>query len=366
MKIESAICRHTGKLAIETVDLEEPRENEILVRTIATGICHTDISVMNQVLPAPLPIALGHEGAGIVEKIGAKVTNVAVGDHVVMTYDYCGTCPSCLAGKQTYCHNSFDYCFGGHRPDGSSPISKDGEAVGGSFFGQSSLATYSICYDRNVVKVRKDAPLELLGPLACGIQTGAGAVLNALKVEKGSDFAVFGAGAVGLSAIMAAKIAGARRIIAVDVAPERLALAKELGATDIINGATDDILEIIASLTEGGVMFALDTSGVPTVMQQAVMALAPRGTCGWLAGVSPDLNITVNPLFLLYGRSIRGIIEGDAHDASAFINKLIDWHMEGKFPFDKLIKTYPFSDLDTAIADSKSGSAIKPIVVFDT
>lgn len=366
MKIESAICRHVGKIAIETIDLEEPRENEVLVRNIATGICHTDISVMNQVLPAPLPIALGHEGAGIVEKVGAKVTNVAIGDHVVMTYDYCGTCPSCLAGKQTYCHNSFDYCFGGYRPDGSSPISKDGEALHGSFFGQSSLSTYSLCYDRNIVKVRKDAPLELLGPLACGIQTGAGAVLNALKVKKGSDFAVFGAGAVGLSAIMAAKIAGARHIIAVDVAPERLELARQLGATDIINGTSENVLEKIAGLTEGGVMYSLDTSGVETVMQQAVMSLAPRGTCGWLAGVSPDMNVTVNPLFLLYGRSIRGIIEGDAHDASAFINQLIDWHMEGKFPFDKLIKTYPFSEIETAIIDTKSGSAIKPIIVFDT
>lgn len=365
MKIESAICRHAGQVTIETIDLEEPRENEVLVRCVATGICHTDISVMNQVLPAPLPIALGHEGAGVVEKLGSKVTNVAVGDHVVMTYDYCGTCPSCLAGKNTYCHNSFDYCFGGHRPDGSSPISKDGEILHGSFFGQSSLATYSLCYDRNVVKVRKDAQLEILGPLACGIQTGAGAVLNALQVEQGSDFAVFGAGAVGLSAIMAAKIAGAQRVIAVDIAPERLELAHELGATDTINGASENVLEKIAALTDGGVLYSLDTTGVPAVMQQAVMALAPRGTCGWLAGVSPDLNISVNPLFLLYGRSIRGIIEGDAHDASTFINQLVDWHMDGKFPFDKLIKTYPFSDLDTAIADSKSGKSIKPVILFD-
>lgn len=365
MKIESAICRHAGQIAIETVDLEDPRENEILVRNIATGICHTDISVMNQVLPAPLPIVLGHEGAGIVEKIGAKVSNVEVGDHVVMTYDYCGTCPSCLAEKQTYCHHSFDYCFGGDRPDGSSPISQNGDTVHGSFFGQSSLATYSLCYDRNVVKVRKDAPIELLGPLACGIQTGAGAVLNALKVEQDTDFAVFGAGAVGLSAIMAAKIAGARRIIAVDVVPDRLELACELGATDIINGTSQDVLEKIATFTQGGVMYALDTSGVPSVMEQAVMSLAPRGTCGWLAGVSPDLTIAVNPTFLLNGRSIRGIIEGDAHDAEAFINQLIDWNMEGRFPFERLIRTFPFSDLDAAIAAGKSGKVIKPVVVFE-
>lgn len=365
MNIQAAIAREKGQIAIETVQLEQPRDNEILVRNVATGICHTDLSVLEQVLPAPLPMALGHEGAGVVVKVGANVTKVAPGDHVLMSYDYCGHCPSCDAGKLTYCHNSFAYCFGGQRPDGSTPLSKNGEPLGGSFFGQSSFATHSLCYDRNVIKVRKDAPLELLGPLGCGIQTGAGAILNALKVEAGSDIAIFGAGAVGLSAVMAARIAGARRIFAIDVVPERLALARELGATDIINGKTDDALAQIASRTDGGVMYALDTTGVEPVMKQAVACLAPCGTCVWIAGVSPELNIEINPLFLLYGRSVRGVIEGDSHDAQAFISQLIDWHMEGEFPFDKLIKTYGFADFSTAIADGKSGAAIKPVIVFD-
>lgn len=365
MKIKAAISRETGKIGIETIEIEEPRDNEILVRMVATGICHTDLSVMEQILPAPLPIALGHEGAGIVEKVGSKVTKVVPGDHVVMTYDYCGHCPSCDDGDHTYCHNSYDYCFGGNRPDGSSALSQDGQPVNSSFFGQSSLATFALCYDRNIIKVRKDAPLQLLGPLACGIQTGAGAILNVLKVKEASDLAIFGAGAVGLSAVMAAKLSNAEKIIVVDIVPERLELAKKLGATHVINGAKEDVLARIAELTDGGVMYSLDTSGVPSVMQQSVLSLAPRGTCGWLAGVSPELNIEINPLFLLYGRSIRGLIEGDSHDAQAFINKLLDWYMEGKFPFDKLIETYPFDDLENAMKDAKTGAAIKPVVVFE-
>jgi aryl-alcohol dehydrogenase len=364
MQIQAAIVRETGKIAVETVELDSPRDNEILVRNVATGVCHTDLAVMNQVLPAPLPMALGHEGAGVVVKVGANVTKVVPGDHVLMSYDYCGDCPSCNANKQTYCHHSFDYCFGGHRPDGSATLSKDGTPIGSSFFGQSSFATHSLCYDRNVVKVRKDAPLELLGPLGCGIQTGAGAILNALKVEEGSDIAVFGAGAVGLAAIMAAKVAGARHIFAIDVIPERLDLARDLGATHVINGASEDPLARIAEHTEGGVMYALDTTGVKHVMTQAVSCLAPRGTCVWVAGVSPDMNIEVNPLFLLYGRSVRGVIEGESHDAQAFITRLIDLYMDGKFPFDRLIKTYPFSQFTTAMSDAKSGATIKPVVVF--
>lgn len=365
MQIQAAIVRESGKIAVETVDLDAPRDNEILVRNVATGICHTDLLVMNQVLPAPLPMALGHEGAGIVVKVGANVTKVVPGDHVLMSYDYCGDCPSCNANKQTYCHQSFEYSFGGRRPDGSATLSKDGTPIGSSFFGQSSFATHSLCYDRNVVKVRKDAPLELLGPLGCGIQTGAGAILNALDVEKGSDVAIFGAGAVGLAAIMAAKIAGARRIFAIDVKPDRLALARELGATHAINGASEEALALIAEHTDAGVMYALDTTGVKPVMSQAVACLAPRGTCVWIAGVSPDMNIEVNPLFLLYGRSVRGVIEGDSHDAQAFITRLIDLYMDGKFPFDRLIKTYPFAEFSKAMSDGKSGAAIKPVVVFD-
>ncbi|WP_434287342.1 NAD(P)-dependent alcohol dehydrogenase [Celeribacter sp. SCSIO 80788] len=365
MKIQAAVARQTGQLAYETLDLDAPRANEILVRVVATGICHTDLSAINQVLPARLPMVPGHEGAGIVEAVGADVTKVQVGDHVVMTYDYCDDCRACHDHDYTYCHHSVERCFLGDRPDGSTTLTDaDHKTVHGSFFGQSSLATYALCYDRNVVKVRKDAPLELLGPLACGIQTGAGAVFNALDVTDKTDFAVFGAGAVGLSAIMAAHVAKAPIIIAVDISDERLALAKELGATHTFNPKNGDALEFIHGITDGGVLRALDTSGVPAVMQQALASTAPRGTCGWLAGVDPKLEVPINPTFLLTGRSVKGIIEGESHDAQAFISKLVDLYLDGKFPFDTLCKFYDMDDLDQAMADGKSGKTIKPIVRF--
>jgi aryl-alcohol dehydrogenase len=364
MKIDAVVARETGKTRIETLFLESPRDNEILVRMVATGICHTDISAIHQILPARLPMVPGHEGAGIVEAVGSAVTHVLPGDHVVMSYDYCGECRACRDHDHTYCHHAVERCFLGDRPDGSSTLTDAHGIVHGSFFGQSSLATYALCYDRNVVKVRKDAPLELLGPLACGIQTGAGAALNALQVTSETDFAVFGTGAVGLSAIMAAKLVGAPRIIAVDVSRERLELARTLGATDAFDARSGDAVEFIRSITEGGVLRALDTSGVPKVMQQALASTAPRGACGWLAGVDPRLEVPINPTFLLAGRRVQGIIEGESHDAEAFIGKLIDLYMDGDFPFDRMCRFYSFDQYEQAIADAESGATIKPIIRF--
>lgn len=365
MDILAAVARNPGKLRIETLTLDDPRENEILVRLVATGICHTDLSAIGLTLPARLPMVPGHEGAGIVQAVGSGVTRVAPGDHVVMTYDYCGSCRACRDHQHTYCHHAVERCFIGDRPDGSATLQSALGPVHGSFFGQSSLATYALCYDRNVVKVRRDAPLELLGPLACGVQTGAGAALNALAVGADTDFAIFGAGAVGLSAVMAAKVAGAPKIICVDISDDRLTLARELGATHTFNSRNGDAVEYIRTITEGGVLRSLDTSGVPEVMQHALLATAPRGACGWLAGVDPALEVPINPTFLLAGRRVQGIIEGESHDAEAFIGRLIDLFMDGKFPFDRLCRFFDFKDLDAALRAAHDGSVVKPIIRFD-
>jgi aryl-alcohol dehydrogenase len=231
--IRAAVAREPGKpLQFETATLEAPRDNEVLVRMVATGVCHTDMVVRDQQFKTPLPMILGHEGAGVVEQIGRNVTTVAPGDHVVMTYMYCGLCSPCATGHPAHCANMGPLNFGGGRLDGSSSAcTQDGGELHDHFFGQSSFATHAIASELNVVKVDKDVQLELLGPLGCGIQTGAGAVLNAMKVHAGSSFAAFGTGAVGLAAIMAARVAGATKIIAVDVNPARLKLALELGAT---------------------------------------------------------------------------------------------------------------------------------------
>jgi aryl-alcohol dehydrogenase len=363
MKIEAAVLRMgSAELSRETIELEEPRPNEILVRLVATGVCHTDIKMAESPDRVPRPIVLGHEGAGIVERVGSAVAKVAAGDHVVMSYDYCGACPSCLEDDKVYCHNMGAYNFGGRRADGTSALSKGGELIGGSFFGQSSFADFAICTERNVVKVRKDAPLELLGPLGCGIQTGAGAVLNALRVQPGKTIAVFGVGSVGLSGIMAARLAGAAKIIAVDVVTERLAMASELGATHIVNARDSDARDEIMGITGYGVDYAFDTTGVAAVQLQALASLAPRGTCGFVA--TPPGPLPVEMMHLMAGgRKLVGIIEGES-TPDVFIPMMIDFYLQGRFPFDRLVKFYPFDGINEAIHDSNAGRTIKPIVRF--
>lgn len=365
MKIRAAVARTpSAPLSLETLELEEPRDHEILVRVVATGVCHTDMVVRDGMLPTPLPVVLGHEGAGVVERVGAAVTKVAPGDHVVMTFNSCGTCPSCLDHAVSYCHEFFPRNFFATRADGSSALSREGERIHGNFFGQSSFATHALCTERNVVKVPADLPLELLGPLACGVQTGAGAVLNALKVGAGRSFVVFGAGSVGLSAVMAARVAGARMIVAVDPNPERLAFAREVGATHVINPKETPAAEEILRLTGHGIDFALDTTGLAPVIRGAVESLAPRGTCGILGASGPGSEISLDEVhFMSGGRRLMGIVEGES-TPETFIPMLIELYRQGRFPFDRMVKFYPLERINEAIADSEEGRTIKPIVTM--
>jgi aryl-alcohol dehydrogenase len=279
-----------------------------------------------------------------------------------MSYNSCGVCPSCVAGAATYCYDFFGRNFAAARADGTTPISSRSGTIHGNFFGQSSFADFALCRERNVVKVSKDVPLELLGPLACGVQTGAGAVLNAFKIARGQSFAVFGAGSVGLSAVMAAVVAGASPIIAVDLLESRLALARELGATHTVNPSACHPSEDVVRLTGVGVDFALEATGIPSVIRQAVESLAPRGVCGILGAAPAGSEMTLDVLHLMTaGRTLRGIVEGDANP-KAFIPTLIDLYRDGRFPFDKLIRFYPFERVNEAIQDSESGRVVKAVV----
>jgi aryl-alcohol dehydrogenase len=335
----------------------------VLVRVVACGVCHTDIVVRDQGYASPLPAIFGHEGAGVVEAVGADVTRVAPGDHVVMSYAFCGKCHSCESGHPAHCMNVFAMCFGGGRLDGSSSATDaDGEPLHDHFFGQSSFAQYSISNEKNVIKVPKDLPLELLAPLGCGLQTGSGAVLNALKVRPGSAFVAFGAGAVGLAAVMAAKIAGATKVIAVDINAERLKLASEIGATHTVNSSETDAVAKIMEITGTGADFSLECSGRPAVLRQAIDCLGFFGTCG-IVGATPigtEVAFDVNGV-MIPGKRIMGIIQGDVI-SDLFIPTLIDYYREGRFPFDRLIKHYDFADINTAMEDSESGRTIKPVL----
>lgn len=366
MRIQAAVLRGTEPvLTIEDVDLSPPAADEILVRLVATGVCHTDIKAARQGLPVPRPIVLGHEGAGIVEAVGSSVRKLRAGDPVVMTIDSCGLCPSCTRDKPAYCYEVGPRNFSGTRPDGSSPLSREGEFIHANFFGQSSFATYAIAHERNAVKVREDILLDLLGPLGCGIQTGAGAVFNSLKVQAGESIAVFGTGAVGLSSIMAARVAGAGRIIAIDISQARLDLAHELGATDIINGAQVDAQQAIMDLTAHGVDYALDTTASSKVIRQAFGSLAPLGVCGVMASAHPTQEVLFPVLDLMRGgRTVRGIIEGDTVP-DLLIPQLVELHAQGLFPFERLVTFYPFERINDALRDGEAGAVIKPIVRFD-
>jgi aryl-alcohol dehydrogenase len=363
MEIKAAVAREQGgALTIESVNLEQPRDHEILVRVVATGVCHTDLVVLAGHLPTPFPVVLGHEGAGVVEQVGSGITKVKPGDHVVMTYNSCGVCPSCSDHASSYCHEFFPRNFFAVRPDGSSALSSDGAMVHGNFFGQSSFATHALCHEANVVKVSESLPLELLGPLACGIQTGAGAVMNALKVTAGKSVVVFGTGSVGLSAVMAAKVVGAPTIIAVDMNDERLEMARELGATHTINPGQQKATEKVMEITGFGVDFALDTTGLPPVIRDAVECLAPRGTCGILGAPAPETEIVLDEThFMSGGRRLVGIVEGDANP-DTFIPMLAELYAKGLFPFDRLVKFYNLDQINEAIEDSESGKTIKPII----
>lgn len=366
MKIRAAVVRAPhAPMSMETLELENVRDHEILVRLVATGVCHTDIAMRDQAYPVPQPIVLGHEGAGVVEAAGRLVTKVRPGDHVVMSFNSCGSCNSCQEHEPNYCHDFFGTNFAGQRADGTSPLSKDGEVIHGNFFGQSSFATYSICTERNVVKVSQAAPLALLGPLACGIQTGAGAIINALRPRMGQSLAIFGTGSVGLAAVMAARAIGLTTIIAVDLIEERLALARELGATHAVNPAAGmDTVAEIKHITGAGVNFSFETTGAMKVLRQALECLAPRGTCGFV-GASPvgtELSLDVIDM-MTQGKRLRGIVEGDA-TPEVFIPAMIELHAQGRFPFDRLITRYPFEKLNDAIADSEAGRVIKPVVMM--
>ena len=362
---QAAVVRQKGgPFRIEPVNITPPRHNEVLVRVVATGMCHTDMVARDQTYPVPHPIILGHEGAGIVEAVGENVTRVEKGDHVVLTFDSCGACRPCQEGHPAYCENFNDYNFAGARPDdGSHALSgHDQTQLNDRFFGQSSFGAYAIAHDRNVVKVRKDAPLELLGPLGCGIQTGAGTVLNALKVGPGASFAAFGAGAVGLSAVMAAAAAGATTIFAIDVVPSRLELARQLGATHVVNSTDDDPVEAIRAVTGKGMDFVVDSTGITSVIRSAVLALRPMGAAAIVGASKPGavLDLDVNDL-MQNVKSIRGVVEGDSVP-DVFIPKLIDLYLVGRFPFDKLVKFYSFDQINEAAADSEKGVTLKPII----
>ncbi len=363
MEINAAVVFETSKeFHIEQLELSDPRDDEVLVRIVGVGICHTDLAGRDGHLPIPPPPSVfGHEGAGVVENVGARVTKVKPGDHVVLAWDYCGVCSACKQGKVLYCLNFFQHNFHGARPDGTITMHKADQAIHGSFFSQSSFADYALANERNVVKVRKDILLEMLAPMGCGVMTGAGAVMNSLQPRPGASIAIFGVGNVGMSAILAAVVCGCTTIIAVDVHADRLELARELGATHTVNAGEIDPVEAVLDITGGGSEFSLECVGNPKVLRQAVDVLPRLGVCGLTGVVPPFTEVNLNMDLIMNGRAVKGILGGDAIP-DLFIPRLIELYEQGRFPFDRLVTFYPFKEINRAVEDMEKGHVIKPVL----
>jgi aryl-alcohol dehydrogenase len=363
MQIKAAVVRErSGPFLIDTLELCDPRPQELIVRVMATGMCQTDLHGRDGYFLSPYPAVYGHEGAGVVHTVGAAVRGFAPGDHVVMSFPWCGACPNCNQRRFSYCVHSRGLKMRGTRADGSTLLAKDGAPVYSAFFQQSSFGTYALTQERYAVKVRKDAPLEILGPLACSGQTGAGAVLNVMKPKPGDSIAIFGTGAVGLSALMAAKIAGCDPIVAVDVHESRLALARELGATHTIDHKSSDrVVDEVRAIASGGVRYSADTSALPAVLREAIESLLPGGTCVLLGSARRGNEVSIEMPFLQDGRILRGVVQGESVPKE-FIPRLVDFIMEDKFPIQKMIKFYDFADINLAAQESSSGLAIKPVL----
>jgi aryl-alcohol dehydrogenase len=361
MQITAAVLRQAdGEYILEDVELAAPGPGEVLVRVVGAGMCHTDVLPRSPASFSPPPIITGHEGSGVVEGVGAGVDEINIGDHVVLSFASCGECGNCLRGQPSYCDTFLLRNLLGRNLDGSTGVvDGEGNEVASRWFGQSSFASHCVAGARNVVVVDHDLPLELLGPLGCGILTGAGSVLVSLDVQPGTSIAVFGAGAVGLAAVMAARIAGASTIVAVDIHPHRLELATELGATHVVDGRAADVAMQVLDACPGGADYTFDTTGKVSVITDALASLKLAGHCG-LVGIQAE-PLVLDPVALV-GKTVSGILEGGAVPQE-LIPRLISLWRDGEFPFDRLIKTFPLEDINIAEQASLRGDVIKPVLL---
>jgi aryl-alcohol dehydrogenase len=351
---------------LKDLTLDEPAAGEVVIEVAGVGVCHTDLAVQHGHLPFPFPGVVGHEGSGTVVAVGPGVTKVAIGDRVAATFNSCGSCAQCAAGSPSYCVEFMALNFSGARPDGSSTLHDGDTSVGSCFFGQSTFATHAIARERNVVKVADGMDLEIAGPLGCGVQTGAGAVMKSLACEKGTSLLVVGGGSVGLSAVLGAVVREVGTIIVVEPLAARRALALELGATHVVDPVDGPLSEQVRALVPSGVDYALDTTAMLPVLAEIIASLAQRGTLG-MVGVPADPT-SVLPVGLiemqLRGLSFKGIVEGDS-DPDVFIPELVGLHLAGRFPFDRLVTKMPFAKINDAVAAQARGEAVKVVLVHE-
>jgi S-(hydroxymethyl)glutathione dehydrogenase/alcohol dehydrogenase len=369
MKMKAAILQELNTpLKIEQVELDDPKDKEVLVKLVATGVCHTDIHCIKGDLMTPPPVVLGHEGAGIVEKVGSSVTTVQPGDRVILTVaPYCGKCPACMMGVPTSCETDPQTAMlMGTMADGTKRLRrKNGEELS-HFMAQSSFAEYAVVEESATVKVRDDAPLDVVCLLGCGASTGIGAVINKAKVKAGSSVAVFGCGGVGMAVIMAAKLVGARQIFAVARHDSTLKMAREFGATNLVNASKDDPVAKIAEASGGGVDYSFESVGNTEVMTQAFNSVYARpGGMAVVLGLAPiGATFSIEAWRFLREVTITGCTVGSIRP-QIDIPHYIDLFMAGKLPLDKLVSAhYPLERINDAIKDTLERKVIRGVITF--
>jgi len=369
MRTTVAIVNEQGQdFTFEEMEIGGPRADEVLVRIVATGLCHTDITMRTMLPPEMFPNVFGHEGAGVVEEVGADVAGIVVGDHVVLSLRSCRNCAKCRAGLVGYCESSLMLNYMGMRMDGSTTYSRDGSPVFGSFFGQSSFAEHAIAYADNIIVVDRSLDLTKIAPYGCGFQTGAGAVLNVLRPGPTDSLAVYGVGAVGLAAIAAAAAAGVGTIVAVDLLQSRLDVAATYGALTVNPAGLDNpgignpLVDRLKELTGGGSTYAIDTTAVPHVIKQATQGLGVKGELVILGLGAEEFPVDAIDL-MQNGKVIRGSVEGDS-DPLEMVPRLLELNAAGKFDVDALLVTYPFTQINTAVSDVTTGAVVKPVLVW--
>jgi aryl-alcohol dehydrogenase len=351
--------------SIEPITIDPPRAGEVLVDIKAVGICHSDLVMVSGGFGNAFPAVFGHEGAGVVLEVGEGVSKVAPGDKVLLTFNSCGECARCQDDDPSYCQHFTALNMACVRADGSSRLHQHGRDLADNFFGQSSFASRAIATERNIVKLAPDADLAMLAPLGCGIQTGAGAVLRSLEAKAGQSLVVIGGGAVGLSAVLGGKLAGCSPVILIEPQASRREVGLSLGADHVIDPRGADVTAAVRALLPDGADLVVDSSGFVPAVASAINMLSNKGKLG-LIGLPSSLEAALPvPIiqWITIGGTVRGIVEGDS-DPDVFLPELIAHYAAGRLPFDRFVTTYPFEQINEAIADAHSGKSIKVVLTF--
>lgn len=367
MKTKAAVVRETNQLTIEQVNLDPPKPYEILVRMAAAGICHSDLHTYRGELRAQPPLVLGHEGAGIVEEVGAEVTNVKPGDRILVNWlPSCNQCPACLRGQNNLCTRLPGTTLQALLPDGTTRLSTEDGIPLKHYLSASTMSEYAVVDQASAIKLPDDVPFEVASIIGCAVLTGTGAVLNTAQVAAGSSAAVIGCGGVGLSAIMGARLAGCYPIIAVDVMESKFAFAKELGATHTINSRETDTIEALKEMTGGGPDYIFDSVGAAVTINQALMGVRPGGSAVIMGMHSMKENVPISPAALIaMNKKLLGSFAGSARP-HLDLPHFLDLYRSGRLPVDKLVsQRYALEELPQAFADMEAGKVARGVILFD-